>query len=83
VAPNRWLYLWAGMALGLLGGLGASLAAEMLDPTLKSLREVEALLPFPVLATLPRLDATAAAPARVAPIGSHRSGRGRSAASGE
>jgi polysaccharide chain length determinant protein (PEP-CTERM system associated) len=83
VSPNKWLYLWGGMVLGLLAGLGASVAAEMLDPTLKSLREVEALLPFPVLATLPRLDATPPGPARVAPIGSHRSGRGRSAASGE
>lgn len=83
VAPNRWLYLWGGMVLGLLAGLGVSIAAEMLDPTLKSLREVEALLPFPVLATLPRLDASAAPPSRVAPIAGHRSGRGRNAASGE
>jgi polysaccharide chain length determinant protein (PEP-CTERM system associated) len=54
--PNRLLFLLGGMALGLVVGLAASLAAEVLDPTLKNLREIEAVMPYPVLATFPRLQ---------------------------
>ena len=84
VSPNRWLFLWGGMLAGLFAGLGASLAAEMMDPTIKSLREVEALLPFPVLAALPHLDAAALArPGKVAHLKAHQANRARGSGSRE
>ncbi len=84
VSPNRWLFLWMGMLAGLAAGLGASVIAEMMDPTIKSLREVEALLPFPVLAALPHLDAAAAArPGKVAHMKSHQASRARTSGSRE
>ena len=82
VSPNRWLFLWAGMVAGLVAGLGASVVAEMMDPTIKSLREVEALLPFPVLAALPHLDAAVAAGrGKVAHMKTHPASRARGAGS--
>jgi polysaccharide chain length determinant protein (PEP-CTERM system associated) len=84
VSPNRWLFLWGGMIAGLVAGLGASVAAEMLDPTIKSLREVESLLPFPVLAALPHLDAAASSgPGKVAHLKTHQASRARGAGSRE
>jgi polysaccharide chain length determinant protein (PEP-CTERM system associated) len=80
VAPNRWLFLWGGMLAGVIAGLGASVIAETLDPTIKSLREVESIVPFPVLATLPHMDAAMASrPAKVAHLKSHQASRGRGA----
>lgn len=82
VSPNRWLFLWVGMVAGLLAGLAASVVAEMMDPTIKSLREVEALLPFPVLAALPHLDAAGAAGrGKVAHMKTHPASRARGAGS--
>jgi polysaccharide chain length determinant protein (PEP-CTERM system associated) len=84
VSPNRWMFLWLGMAAGLLAGLAASVVAEMMDPTIKNLREVEAILPFPVLAALPHLDAAAAAGAgKVAHMKTHPASRARGSGSRE
>jgi polysaccharide chain length determinant protein (PEP-CTERM system associated) len=77
VSPNRWLFLWMGMVAGLVAGLAASVGAEMMDPTIKSLREVESMLPFPVLAALPHLDAVAAAGGKVAHMKTHPASRAR------
>ena len=53
--PKASIFLLAGVAGGLgIGVLGAFLL-EVLDPSVKSLRELEALIPYPVLLTLPRV----------------------------
>jgi polysaccharide chain length determinant protein (PEP-CTERM system associated) len=82
VSPNRLLFLWGGMVAGLIAGLAASVVAEMMDPTIKSLREVEAMLPFPVLAALPHLDAAAVADrGKVAHMKTHPASRARGSGS--
>jgi succinoglycan biosynthesis transport protein ExoP len=53
--PRRILGL--GFLLGLLAGLGASLTAEILDPTVRDAEELQALFPCPVLARIPHLPA--------------------------
>jgi len=54
--PKTWLFGLLGAILGLGAGLGAALAAELLDHSVKGLRELEANLPFPVLAVFPQVD---------------------------
>jgi polysaccharide chain length determinant protein (PEP-CTERM system associated) len=51
--PKPWLFGLLGAILGLGTGLGAALTAELLDHSVKRLREVEENLPFPVLAVFP------------------------------
>jgi polysaccharide chain length determinant protein (PEP-CTERM system associated) len=51
--PNRKLFVLIGVVLGLGIGLGAAFVADMIDPTIKSVRDVEELLPYTVLAVLP------------------------------
>jgi capsular polysaccharide biosynthesis protein len=41
--------------LGLGSGVGVSLLAELLDHSIKGLRELEAVLPYPVLAAFPHV----------------------------
>lgn len=53
IFPNRPLFFAAGVFLGLLAGIGAAVAADFLDHSVKSVRELEQLLPFPVLAVIP------------------------------
>jgi len=55
IRPYGALFAMAGMVGGLLAGLGASLAADFLDRSVKSLKELESLLPCPVLGVIPRL----------------------------
>ena len=54
-SPNRPLLLTAGILLGLLAGLGASVGAELLDHSIKNVRELETVLPYPILATVPHI----------------------------
>jgi protein tyrosine kinase modulator len=53
IFPNKRLFLAAGLFLGLLAGIAAAVAADFLDHSVKSVRELEQLLPFPVLAVIP------------------------------
>jgi len=53
--PNRLLFLAGGMLVGLVLGVGFAVVAEYLDPSLKNPRELEGVVPFPVLATVPRV----------------------------
>jgi polysaccharide chain length determinant protein (PEP-CTERM system associated) len=55
VFPRPPVFLLLGTLIGL--GVGAVLAFlfEIADPTVKNMRELESLLPYPVLLTLPRL----------------------------
>jgi polysaccharide chain length determinant protein (PEP-CTERM system associated) len=55
VFPDPKVFLLVGTLIGLGAGLAAAFLVEVADPTVKNLRELEALLPYPVLLTLPRL----------------------------
>ena len=57
-SPNRPLLLGAGILLGLLAGLGAAVGAEVLDHSIKNVRELESVLPYPILATVPHIPDT-------------------------
>jgi polysaccharide chain length determinant protein (PEP-CTERM system associated) len=54
--PNRTLFLLGGLFGGLVLGLALAILAEFLDHSVKSVREVENALPFPVLVSIPDLD---------------------------
>ncbi|MEP6502053.1 MAG: hypothetical protein ABJD97_01885 [Betaproteobacteria bacterium] len=58
--PNRLLILMVGVALALLGGIGAPMLRESVDRTVHSVRDAVLALRVPVLAVLP----LAAEPAR-------------------
>lgn len=58
--PNRLLILMVGVALALLGGIGAPMLRESVDRTVHSVRDAVLALRVPVLAVLP----LAADPAR-------------------
>jgi hypothetical protein len=47
------LFTVMGVLLGLGVGVGVAVAAHFLDHSIKSVRELEGLLPYPVLAVLP------------------------------
>jgi capsular polysaccharide biosynthesis protein len=55
--PRTDLFVVLGLILGLTAGLAVAVGADLLDATVKSVREVEELLPFPVLAVIPSFDA--------------------------
>ncbi len=54
-SPKPQLFLLLGTLIGLGAGLALAFFFEVADPTVKNLRELEGLLPYPVLLTLPRL----------------------------
>jgi hypothetical protein len=51
--PNRLLFLLFGISAGLALGVGVALAADLLDQSFRSVRDLEDALPFPVLAAVP------------------------------
>jgi capsular polysaccharide biosynthesis protein len=53
--PNPTLFMAVGVVLGLVVGLGAAVLAEFLDHSLKNIADVEAALPYPMLAAVPHL----------------------------
>ncbi len=53
--PKPSAFLLIGTLIGLGLGFAAAFLLEVADPTVKNLRELEALLPYPVLLMLPRL----------------------------
>jgi len=54
-SPKPTVFLLLGTLIGLGVGVVAAFMVEVADPTVKNLRELEALLPYPVLLTLPRM----------------------------
>jgi polysaccharide chain length determinant protein (PEP-CTERM system associated) len=62
ISPNRALYAAAGAGLGLLAGLLLALAAELLDRSVKSARQLQAAIPYPVVATITHIDHARGAP---------------------
>lgn len=55
--PDRPLFALAGLVAGLGLGLALAFAAEFLDHSVKSVEDVEELLPYPLLASIPRIGA--------------------------
>ena len=55
--PNPLLFLLAGLAGGLLAGLGVAVAAEALDDTVGNVHDLEALVARHVLAVIPYVGA--------------------------
>ena len=51
--PQPWLFLIAGVVGGLFAGIGTCFAADFVDHSVRNVRELEQLLPYPVLAVLP------------------------------
>jgi polysaccharide biosynthesis transport protein len=62
--PNTMVFLAAGIILGLVAGIGTAVMAEVLDHSFSSLPDVEAALPYPVLAVIPYLPSPGAHPSR-------------------
>ena len=54
--PNRPLIDAAGLATGFVLGIALALLLEMMDPTLRTVRELKALVPVPVLGEIPVLE---------------------------
>ncbi len=59
-SPRRSIVLGLGVLFGLFVGLGASLAAEYLDPTVKDVEQLRFLQSHPVLTCIPHLSILAA-----------------------
>jgi succinoglycan biosynthesis transport protein ExoP len=53
--PNRILISLAGLVVGLFGGIGLAIAAEMMDQSVRSEHEAAHLLGVPVLAGIPQM----------------------------
>ncbi len=51
--PQPWTFIIAGVVTGLLAGMGTCFVADFLDQSVRNVRELEQLLPYPVLAVLP------------------------------
>jgi uncharacterized protein involved in exopolysaccharide biosynthesis len=55
IRPYGALFAMGGLVAGLMAGLAFALAADFLDHSVKSLRELDTLVPAPVLVVIPRL----------------------------
>jgi polysaccharide chain length determinant protein (PEP-CTERM system associated) len=60
-SPNRPLFVTVGLFLGFIVGIGAALAAEFVDSTVKDVEDLQSIAPFPVLATIPHVAQVEAA----------------------
>jgi polysaccharide chain length determinant protein (PEP-CTERM system associated) len=57
IRPYGLMFGLGGLVLAVLAGLGSSLAVDLLDRSVKSRRELETLVPAPVLLVIPHLGA--------------------------
>jgi polysaccharide chain length determinant protein (PEP-CTERM system associated) len=64
VFPDKRLFAVLGALLGLGIGMGLAVSAHLLDHSLKNVAQLEELLPFPVLANIPSIQATPNEPRR-------------------
>jgi polysaccharide chain length determinant protein (PEP-CTERM system associated) len=53
--PQPSAFLMVGTLIGFGAGLALGFFLDIMDPTVKNLREMESLLPYPVLLTLPQV----------------------------
>jgi polysaccharide chain length determinant protein (PEP-CTERM system associated) len=53
--PKPVLFLLIGTMVGIGAGLALAFLFEVMDPAVKNMRELESLLPYPVLLTLPQV----------------------------
>ncbi len=53
--PKKSMFLLVGMFIGLVAGVAVAIGAEMLDQSIKTARELEALMPYPLFATFPEI----------------------------
>jgi uncharacterized protein involved in exopolysaccharide biosynthesis len=58
IRPYGTLILMGGLVMALGVGLAFTVVADLLDRSVKSERELEELLPYPVLITIPRASLT-------------------------
>jgi capsular polysaccharide biosynthesis protein len=54
--PNRLGFVLVGLVLGLIAGGIACAAAELMDHSIATLGELEAAVPYPVLAAIPHVS---------------------------
>jgi polysaccharide biosynthesis transport protein len=54
ILPYSTLFLLGGLVVGLAAGLAVALVADVLDRSVKSERELQEILPYPLLVTMPR-----------------------------
>jgi succinoglycan biosynthesis transport protein ExoP len=73
VFPKPTIFVGLGAVLGLFVGLGAALAAEYLDPTVKDSEVLQAVQGYPVLASIPHLPGLASSGLR--PVRQNRPAR--------
>jgi len=62
VAPNRPLNILIGILLGLFGAIGAAVAGEFLDQSIRTARDVKEQLGLDTIITIPQLSTKAPAP---------------------
>ncbi|MGH9322532.1 MAG: GumC family protein [Vicinamibacteria bacterium] len=55
ISPNGLLFLAAGLFFGALAGIITAAVADYLDQSVKNVRQLESLVPLPVLATIPHV----------------------------
>jgi capsular polysaccharide biosynthesis protein len=55
VSPNGFLLVMAGLFFGAIAGLITAAIADYLDQSVKNVRQLESLVPIPVLATIPQV----------------------------
>jgi polysaccharide chain length determinant protein (PEP-CTERM system associated) len=55
VSPNGFLFVMAGLFFGAIAGLITAAIADYLDQSVKNVRQLESLVPIPVLATIPQV----------------------------
>jgi polysaccharide chain length determinant protein (PEP-CTERM system associated) len=65
IRPYGTLIMMGGLALGLVAGLASAFLADLLDRSVKSERELEELVPHPLLVTIPRAQPPGKAAAAV------------------
>jgi polysaccharide chain length determinant protein (PEP-CTERM system associated) len=57
IRPYATLLTFGGLALGLFAGLACTVVADFLDGSVKNIRQMESLLPYPVLVSIPHTRA--------------------------
>jgi polysaccharide chain length determinant protein (PEP-CTERM system associated) len=62
IRPYAVYFLMGGLVVGLVLALAAAFVADLLDRSVKSERELEELLPYPLLITIPRAALSAGRP---------------------
>ena len=53
--PDHFTFALGGGLLGLLIGLALAVSADFLDPSVRDVRALETVLPFPVVGVIPHI----------------------------